>query len=516
MFKNIRGVKAALLLLAASVTLSWGDMPPPPVNQNLGVPDSTFNNMERENCWYCHIPSRLTPAERTNLGWNFAVPEQIKPGVVTDRHHARVGTPMQPLTQAPFNAVEGEPYGCLNCHQIAYNPAIGANEVVQNFVNCLNCHVQMPGQASVHHLTGPAQAKNCMHCHGSRIDNPGDGHYIPTGRPATEVTPRTSAGIGVNGQGACNFCHNNGTESVSGVKVGTNGGNHHSTGIGQPGVSDLDCAVCHDPAYAPGSPLSVRRCEDCHGINSIHNIQADSNGDGALTVGGEDAYWGHIGNQTDCIGCHGGFQQASEMAAPLSGPVVPQINDMSAYQVTAGTTATITISGNALTNELYAPDGTKIELESRITLTAADGTVTELTPNTISESSLEVTIPGDLAAGNYYVRAVKISNQSNPLSLTVIPEVTISSVSAAGNAVTVDGSGFGEYLNAANSGTDVTVAGATCSVDSWTDTQIVANCATAQCGQLTVNGVYGSASSNVACADDARTKDQRRTRDTRR
>ena len=515
MFKNtklsVNGLKAVILLIATSFTLSWADVPPPPVNQNVGIPDSVFNNLEKQNCWYCHIPSRLNDAELANLGWTFTAPT-VKDGVITDRHHARVGRIIEPNTQAPFGVV-GEPYQCLSCHIIEWDETISANVVVENFTNCLNCHTQLPGQASVHHLTAPAQALNCQHCHGARIDNPGDGHYIPVGRTPTLVTPRTSAGKGLNGQGACTYCHNEGVESVSGVAVQKNSINHHSTGIGQDGVSDLDCTVCHDQV---GTDWAIRRCQDCHGINSIHNIQADSNGDGVLTVGGEAAFYGHIGNSPiDCNGCHGGYIAASTYTAPFSGPVVPEIVDMSTFRVTAGSVTTITVTGQALTNEVATANG-PVELRSQVTLTHSDGAVTELTPDVISESSLDVTIPADIAVGNYYVRAVKGPNASNPLSLTVVPKVVISNVSATGETVTVNGIGFGGHLNAVNSGTSVTLAGAGCSIDTWSDTQIVANCATAQCGSLVIDTVNGTTTGTISCSDSPAEREKRRSRDKRR
>jgi len=512
MFGNIKpfvtGCKTLVLLMVMSFTLSWADVPPPPVNQNVGIPDSVFNNLTRENCWYCHIPSRLTTAEKDALGWTFTVPT-MQPGVITDRHHARVGRIIEDGTQAPSGVV-GQPYECFSCHFIT-EEATG-NVVAKNFEDCLNCHTQMDGQASVHHLTAPAQALDCQHCHGARIDNPGDGHYIPTGRVPTLATPRTSAGHGAHGEGACTFCHNEGVEVVSQLPVQTNAVNHHSTGIGQPGVSALDCTVCHDQT---GSDWAIRRCENCHGINSLHNIQADSNGDGVLSVGGEDPYYGHIGNSpTDCNGCHGGYIAAS-FPATFSGPVIPELIDMSDFRVAAGSETTITVTGQALTNEVYSANG-PVVLPSHVVLTDADGVETLLTPSVISESSLEVTIPADLLPGNYYLRAVKGTNASNPMNLTVVPKVSITSINVTGDVVTVDGSGFGGHMDAANSGTSVTVADAECAVQSWTDTHIVASCSTAQCGPLTVNSVYGNATGNIACNAGTQTNGTRRSRVLRR
>ena len=488
--------KKGLFLVIASVTLSWANTPPPPVNQNIGIPDSVFNNLGKLNCAYCHKSDTLTDEQRAELGWTFT-PPTVKAGVLADRHHARVGKTMGEGTQAPFGT-PGEQYECLSCHKIAWDDNSSSYQLSDNFKNCLNCHKQLEGSASVHHLTAPAQALNCKHCHGARINNPNDGHYIPIGRTPTLVTPRTSGGKGPNGEGACTFCHNAGTDTISGIMVKENSTTHHSTGIGQVGISDIDCTLCHDKA---GSDWAVRRCENCHGISSIHNIQFDSNGDGKIVPGGETAYFGHIGNSpTDCNGCHGGYIQSAAGMAPGSGPVVPELTDLSTFRATAGEAVTITAKGHALTNEVKTPTGYKT-LKCTVTLTDSNGKVIELTPETISESSLTVTIPGNLAAGSYYLRAKKVKNESNPMSFVIVPKVSISNVSMNDDTLTVSGSGFSQYMAGDGSGVKVSIGGAECSVESWTDNEVVAKCS-AKCGSVVVEGVFGSASKDIACGDD--------------
>ena len=495
MFKRLILNIGALLLVGGISTVSWANVPAPPVNQNIGIPDGVFNDLARENCWYCHIPSRLTPADLAVIDWSFEAPD-VKAGVITDRHHARVDTIVQDPTQSP-NGVPGELYDCLSCHFVEWNPTTFSYDIVDNFTDCLNCHTQIVNQASVHHLTAPAQALNCQHCHGARIDNPGDGHYIPTGRPPTLVTPRTSDGKGPNGEGACDFCHNTGIDAISGRIIPTNDVNHHSTGIGQAGISALDCTVCHDQM---GSDWAIRRCEDCHGINSVHNIQADSNGDGVVTVGGEDPFFGHIGSSpADCNGCHGGYIGASGMPAPFSGPVVPEITGLSLQSVPAGSAETITVSGISLSNEILTFFGA-MEVGSNASLTAADGTTTALTAVDVTPSSMNVTLPTDLAPGNYYLRAVKgLNNMSNPMALVVQPPVAIDQVIADGSVLTISGNGFGAYMDAIDSGTSISMAAATCSVNSWNDSEIVADCGTSTCGTLEVESIFGNASTDVSC-----------------
>ncbi|WP_456415436.1 IPT/TIG domain-containing protein [Thiolapillus sp.] len=486
--------KICLLVVAGGIaTASWAAVPAPPVNQNIGIPDGVFNDLERRNCWYCHASDRLTPDDLAEIGWTFDPPE-IKPGIITNRHHARIGQVIQNPTDAPFGT-PGEIYECIACHVMEFNPDLGYFEVGKNFENCLNCHQQIPGQASVHHLTAPAQALNCQHCHGSLVDNPGDGHYIPTNRPPTSVTPRTSVGKGPNGEGACDFCHATGTD-VTGRLIPGNDVNHHSTGIGQDGISGLGCNVCHDQM---GTDWAIRKCQDCHGIKSIHNIQADSNNDGIVSIGGEDPGFGHIGSSPeDCNGCHGGYLAASFMPAPFSGPVSPELTGLSQQSVTAGSAATITVTGTSLINEVLTFMG-PMEIKSRARLTAPDGTVTELPPDAVSVSSMDVTLPSTLDPGSYYLRVVKGRSESNPMPLIVLPYVAIEGISKSGSSLTISGSGFGSYLNAVDSGTSISIAGAACDVESWTDSEIVANCEETSCGGLTVESIFGSAYEEVSC-----------------
>ena len=99
-------------------------------------------------------------------------------------------------------------------------------------------------------------------------------------------------------------CHDTGTDAESGDTVFSNFDTHHSTGIGQgiiPG-SALDCSLCHDSQA--NENLKIRACEKCHAPSSLHNIQIDSNGDGRIEPGTENANYGHIGNNKDCLGCH--------------------------------------------------------------------------------------------------------------------------------------------------------------------------------------------------------------------
>ena len=469
---------AVMLVMVAA---SWATVPPPPVNQIIGLPDGVFNDLDEAGCRACHED-----------------PDTVNPGTIPDRHHLLVGEVIIDPTAAP-HGTPGDTYECLSCHELQYDPDTGGYVLV-SFRDCLLCHQQIPGQASVHHMTAKAEEQDCKACHGP-IDNPLDGHYIPDYQ-VSMVTPHPGLGTGVDGKGGCAFCHAEGTDNATGIPVFDNSVTHHSTGIGWgviPG-SQLECSLCHD-MHSP-APENIRRCEVCHGVNSLHNIQADSNGDGEINPGEEGPWYGHIGNNIDCNGCHANAPIVASSPLPIT-PIIPNISGLSQSTVTAGVETSITITGSVFINDVYS---------SVVSLTASDGTETTLTPTEISGTSMMVTIPADLACGNYAVRAVKVSQVSNCVNISLVPDVVITSVDRGIGSATIAGSGFCDYVNATDSGTAVTMTYTKvvgkgvlartvtltkpCPVLSWTNNEIVVECTPYDC-TLKVDSVYGSTSAFV-------------------
>ncbi|MEW6599782.1 MAG: IPT/TIG domain-containing protein, partial [Nitrospirota bacterium] len=416
-------------------------------------------------------------------------------------------------TDRPFPAGDTSGnYDCLSCHKLYWDPVTYTSQF-ETFRDCTFCHIQDPLAPTTHHRTTEAQSKNCKACHGP-IDNPNDGHYVPTYSPSL-VTPCTSydACTGVSYKdvndlppgdagatgGYCSFCH----AASAGVTdpdfigafgavvpVVSNASTHHSTGLAPFAGSDISsgkCLWCHDITAA----AAIRRCEDCHGVNSIHNIQVDSTAagnTGSIVPGEEDAYWGHIGNNADCSGCHG-FAASN---APATGPIIPQVGTLSTYSITAGSNTTITITGSAFTNEIYG-----YLVTSMVSLTDSNGNVVTLAPDTISVDTITVTIPGTLAPGNYVLRAVKGPSSSNATGLAIIPGVTITSVSCdkKKGVLTITGSGFGTKPEGTDADINVVINGEASSILSWTDTRIkvsVSSCSGNTA--VVVNALYGSAS----------------------
>ncbi|MFV1964643.1 MAG: cytochrome c3 family protein [Pirellulaceae bacterium] len=454
-------VVAGMTLLLASSS-AWADVPAPPVNQLLGFPDVGFGDLTEPDCRACHASG------------------------VPDRHHGLYGLPIDhantlvPYPDSDGDGVDDPVYVCLSCHD-------------QNFTvvrDCTVCH----DSTSPHHKTAIADSGDCQACHGSIVDNMGDGHYIPTYAPSL-VTPTRSVGDGLplngrgNGAGACNYCHDD--DGLATPVILENHDLHHGTLFNNFGAK---CGWCHD--FGLPFEEQIRVCENCHGPDSLHNIQADSpntNNPGTLVVGGEDAGYGHVGRDagpgdSDCWGCHG-FAPAS---APGSGPIIPTIRSADVTVVDAGTATDMVLTGTGFTNIAG-----NVQFDCNVVLTAADGSSVTLTPALLLENILSLTIPADLAPGNYDLKAVKAEFFSNPAVISVIPAVSITEATGGGT-VTITGKGFGGY--AVGSGTTVTgtigIGTVEATIVSWSDTTIVADFSSSP-SEVTVNSVFGTAASAV-------------------
>jgi hypothetical protein len=266
----------------------------------------------------------------------------------------------------------------------------------------------------------------------------------------------------------------------------------------------------------------MRKCEECHGYETLHNIQIDS-GDETCDAGlcsksgdpcvddadciiidpeNEDPGYGHIGSSTDCEGCHMGYVAQSLPGETGMGPVVPYISSSDTFVVTAGTDTVVNLSGSAFVNVLTWEGMVVYTHTSVVTLTDADGSTVVLTPDSISENSISVTIPGDLAAGNYDLQAVKAlgtenEKQSNPFVISVIPDVVITDVDCdrKRRMLTITGSGFSEKIEGTDAYISVEANGTVLEIISWSDTQIRAS--VSKCSNktdVTVQALYGSTS----------------------
>ena len=217
-----------------------------------------------------------------------------------------------------------------------------------------------------------------------------------------------------------------------------------------------------DPNYA----IQIRDCENCHGPVSLHNIQADSPNTIIWVTSSwaartpDSATWVEtpVPEDSDCWGCHGFLPPTVSMEIAAGGPgtgaIVPTVYFCEPAALTAGDETTIVVAGSAFTNTSGAT-----LYSSNVSLTASDGSVRFLTPDTVGENTLEVTVTDDIAPGNYTLRVEKTGRPgktaaSNPVSITIQPPVYIAEASCPETTVTITGGGFGGH--AANSVTLVT------------------------------------------------------------
>lgn len=482
---------ATLVMVLSMAFSAWANVPPPPVNQKLFIPDSTIAGINEAGCRNCHDNPAIVPA----------------PGNV-DRHHLKVGTVPPATSVRPFPARDSNgTYACYSCHDVTINPTTGEIVLVQNFRNCINCH----GGASPHHgsfgtQNTPASVQaNCQRCHGSVIENPPTlaatvPAWIPTYAPSL-VTPWTSnkPNAGANGEGTCVFCHAPGSVTDPAFlgpfgpvpNVVSNQSTHHSTGFG---LQDDKCFWCHGQPVVSGAQ-KIRKCENCHSIATLHNIQADSPAAGNLGTivpGAENLGWGHVGNNWDCLGCHG-FTAATN-ADVVSGSLLPSLSGLNKGSVTKGVATAVTVNGENFVNsvDFY---GMAFEFKGQIQVTDAYGVAQTLVPSAVTSTSLNFVMPADLAAGNYKVQILKATKLSNALTINVVPETRIISASCANGTLTVKGTGLG-MMPPAVSDLGAFMNGVQAKVTSWADDQVVA---TGTCGTaVALKSAFGTVSGTAA------------------
>jgi hypothetical protein len=475
---------------------------PPPVRQELGRPDSAFNDLVTEDCRFCHENPDQFPVEDETIPnrHHLLVDTQVRSGTCSQTPAIQCQNsgecPVDEFcingSDAPFPPAPDGIYECLTCHEAICGAACAF--IVQR--NCMACHLQNPvSEYTVHHRTDLGQGTlpqgpDCQFCHGSLVDNRDDGHQIPTYTPTNE-TPMPSGGTGLpfnnrgNGAGACDYCHDSGT-SIEGIIVETNEITHHNRGYG---FDDSKCDWCHD--FNLPVEAQIRICENCHGFNTLHSIQADSNGDGIINAGIEDPFYGHIGNPDDCWGCHG----YGPPAPTNTDVVVPAISSISPAVLTEGIDTTVDITGSAFTNN----DQQGTEIQSDVSLEPEDGSANiTLTPDLISQDTMTVTVPGTLSTGNYKLRAVKQQEFSNPKVISIKPEVMITHVDCdkRRGILTITGAGFGDKPAGTDPYINVETSGQIVEAVSWRDDQIrvpVSNCKKKSQGDITVHSLHGEA-----------------------
>ncbi len=448
---KMRKVLISVIALLAIVWIGIAAIPPPSVDQRIGIYDTTVNNFKESQCRGCHSAG------------------------VPDRHHM--------LTMSPNTFV------CTDCH-----PVISGGGIIIDR-NCVVCHngSAFYGNQNLiagkpHHNTTQAQTRSCEFCHGSVIDNYNDGHYMPT-YPASLVTPDTSFKV-INQStgkkwGGCEACHE--PNASARPRIVSNSDSHHNEVVGV--TTGLECTWCHNTS---AGNLNIRSCEQCHGVKSLHNIQYNyNNTKGKLGRG-------HIGANWDCNGCHAWYVADADS---IMGPIIPNVNSVSTTKLFADRTTSLKINGNNFVDTVD-----RVTYTSNVKIVDKSGTSIVLTPTFITTSQIVVTIPS-LKVGTYALYIVKDGDTlgdmaSKEVPITVVSKVTISKATLSSGILTVIGTGF-EAKPATNAQQYVTITHAgkvyySDSITNWKNTQIRARSPMASIGDVVrVTTGTGSASRNI-------------------
>ncbi len=171
--------------------------------------------------------------------------------------------------------------------------------------------------------------------------------------------------------------------------------------------------------------------------------------------------------------------------------MVPNISSISDSVLTEGTDTTVTLSGSAFTN---MDEG--IELSSDVVLTAPDGSTITLMPDSISQDSITVTIPGTLEKGNYKLKTAKLNKHSNPMVISVKPFVGIVDMNCKkkDGRITIHGFGFGVKPEGTDAYIYASANGQTIDIISWTDAKIIGTVSSCSRNMtITVKALFGTA-----------------------
>ncbi len=496
-------IASAIILMLVGIGLAA--IPPPPVNQDLGLYDTRVAFVSSVTCKGCH-PS----------------PQNI--------HHL-----MLPPGATPF--------GCLDCH-----PTMGTYPDQYQYIerDCQNCHngtafwanpavnltkLRPPGRP--HHNTTKNSSssvikaaywsinRQCNRCHGTSVlANYDDEHYVPSYNtslvtPLADYKLKNTSGTFLKAWGGCAVCHDAGPMNIL-----NNHDTHHNATSGMKG---RQCNYCHvgnasAPRAPPGdaSPLRIyltdpygfgwdtvnlhmelrnstilnagdtingTGCQKCHSVVSLHNIQV-----GYVSNGPPGK--GHINNNTDCNGCHAFWDMGA--VNPFLGPVSPIMTSVAPDTLAPGATTMVTITGDNFVQDDYT------------TVVLIDG---NLIPSSATNTQIVATVPA-LSAGVHSIQLEKAGVTSKLSSLAVVEPVDVATAKLASGKITITGTGFGGQPDAAFSdlGVFITASGKKgqtttfkAQVISWSGTQIVVSGSGASAGNLlTVKALNGQASTTIS------------------
>lgn len=388
------------------------------VPQEIGIYDTTYENLTASDCRSCHGNS------------------------LADRHHA---TP------------KSKGGDCIACHET--DPSSPSGILITQDCTTSGCHSPIDRETNGwHHNTDMSGSGNCVACH-----NPGLVTAITPIRdfsmyPPSVVTPTPFSCENCHWEQICSMTGNpdnpghpstynhlneegkfNGFHEY-GKPIMSNFNTHHMGFVGN--VSDA-CYRCHSqnplsPSWDPFNPQLIRYCEICHSVGTLHRIEPHvKNTNGWAAVGFHVPYsnddtadydpvryktWDAIGpyapeeepgfraNQ-QCIGCHGD----KVLPAPVEPPPSPPIIDDSAAGIQPAfgcCGAIVTLRGTCFGEE-KAP-GFKVQL-------CVGTDWIDMPVRSWTDTLIEFEVPcwTILEPGNYNVKVVTPAGDSNIRVFTI-------------------------------------------------------------------------------------------------
>jgi len=496
---------AAVVMLLATAAMVWAYTPDKIYNrvvplmdyapQELGVYDALYGNLVETDCRICHGSSLADRHHYSETALTYGctpchelcTPDVPNPGdcpngVVVKNNCSATGCHDTFDNGWHHMTTESATDQCTACHDPALVDAVQGFQsfamseplvVTPTPFSCENCHWEQP--VIIDTLTiGPWQNGD------PQGDNPfGQGEMAKAGHPSTFDHNDPYSGYQMDGSTPGNW--NDYFEY--GKPILSNFDTHHMLFDGN--VS-TDCARCHsqdpdDPSWDPYNAELIRYCETCHGMGSLHTIEAHV-GDWVTLPGDPldpDAVrgWEAVGfhlpdlSNTDttdqapttykvftaneqCYGCHANQLPTWMPQAPAVAPSISSISPQIGTDY-----AEVTIYGDNFGNQKLSTSSVKIKLTSGTTWSEVP--VVSWTSNVI-----EFQMPSwTYSTGNYYVAVEVLKADGNMGNSGLTPSAvfiydsagTLDSINSTTGAcrenITINGSDFGGVRDWLDAGT---------------------------------------------------------------
>jgi len=542
--KNLRIVIAAILLFALLAGIGSANIPAPPVNQQVALYDTNMVNVSVDHslpgstpyaCKDCHLNPRDTHHDMVTAGATIlgcvdchplsGVPLRMTISRNCHDCHDGTGFPANPAVN--LSVLRGKPgrphHNILKNNSAILNPTFQAAYWAAD-KKCVNCHGS------------------------TIVANYNDAHYIPdysasSVTPFADFKINTTQSGDGRKYGGCQACHE--PDATASPLINDNEVTHHTVrfwvgyqcndchvalgkytprtpggGIfndttGEP-INDYNPAPNAKylsiwfnstyPAYvsaygwdvsqkhmelrnstmqAAGDTLNGTGCQKCHDVITLHNIEGSAPGmNSTETRLANIPGYGHIGNNSDCNGCHQGWATPATDLNPFPGPGSITIASVTPGLITAGVATDVTLTGSGFEQATYT---TKVLVDG--------AEVTQV--GTLTDSQIVVTVPA-LAAGVHAIQVEKGGSTSGLRELAAQGTVTITGAELASGVLTITGAGFGSVdmtsvvVDKADGSQEVAAT------TSWADGQIVANSAAAVGDSVTVITGDGAATATIA------------------